>query len=123
MMPPLQPLHAHRDAHPDAQRELTADTTPTPGPHDTGQAHAPTAEPAPLGGVNSGTALLGCVNSGNARLAAPPRTAASAVLASFEASVVRAAFHGDEARTHKVVRAFHDQGDAPVALVVSAAPP
>ena len=91
-MPPLQPL----DAHPDAQRELTADTTPTPGPHDTGQAHAPAAEPAPLwgansrtaplGDANSGTALLGGVNSGNA---APPRAAASAVLASFEACVVR----------------------------------
>ena len=84
-MPPLQPL----DAHPDAQRELTADTTPTPGPHDTGQAHAPAAEPAPLGGANSGTARLGGVNSGNARLAAPPRAAAAAVLASFEACVVR----------------------------------
>ena len=53
------------------------------------EAHAPTAEPAPLGGVNSGPALLGDVNSGNARLAAPPRAAASAVLASFEACVVR----------------------------------
>ena len=28
--------------------------------------------------------------------------------------MVRAAFHGDEARTRKVVRAFHEQGDAPV---------
>ena len=35
--------------------------------------------------------------------------------------MVRAAFHGDEARTRKVVRAFHEQGDAPVSLVVSAA--